>query len=166
MKLLWKQLILLFFEQYLRYGANQNAQTKPEFIIFQKTFLKIVTSQMALFEKKWKYLTTKFSNRQFFHFYQIYKSFHKPIDNNWNTVSTTSKFSLPSNTSACPNDGTYISFEWKNRFLRAVSWTQLQNLTHISPVKYNSKGTNANNESDILIESLQDTVHILKKISD
>ena len=33
----------------------------------------------------------------------------------------------------------------------------------MSPVKSNSKETNANNESDILIESLQDTVHILKK---
>ena len=31
------------------------------------------------------------------------------------------------------------------------------------PVKSNSKETNANNESDILIESLQDTIHILKK---
>ena len=33
----------------------------------------------------------------------------------------------------------------------------------MSPVKSNSKETNANNESDILIESLQDTIHILKK---
>ena len=40
---------------------------------------------------------------------------------------------------------------------------QLRNLTHISPVKSNSKETNANNKSDILIESLQDTIHVLKK---
>ena len=38
--------------------------------------------------------------------------------------------------------------------------TQLQNLTQISPVKSNSKGTN---ESDILIKSLQETIFILKK---
>ena len=40
---------------------------------------------------------------------------------------------------------------------------QLRNLTHISPVKSNSKETNANNKSDILIESLQDTILVLKK---
>ena len=36
MKLLWKQLTLLFSEQYLRYGANQNDQIKPEVIILLK----------------------------------------------------------------------------------------------------------------------------------
>ena len=41
--------------------------------------------------------------------------------------------------------------------------TQFQNLSQMSPVKSNSKGINTNNESDILIESLQDTVRILKK---
>ena len=41
--------------------------------------------------------------------------------------------------------------------------TQIQNLTQMSPVKSNSKETNANDESDILIELLQDTIHILKK---
>ena len=40
---------------------------------------------------------------------------------------------------------------------------QPQNLTQISPIKSNSKGINTNNESDILNESLQDTIHILKK---
>ena len=35
MKLLWKQLTLLFLEQYLRYGANQNDQMKPEFIFVE-----------------------------------------------------------------------------------------------------------------------------------
>ena len=33
----------------------------------------------------------------------------------------------------------------------------------MSPVKSNNKDTNVNNESDILIESPQDTIHILKK---
>ena len=37
--------------------------------------------------------------------------------------------------------------------------TKLQNLTQMSPVKE----TNVNNESDILIESLQDTIHKQKK---
>ena len=31
------------------------------------------------------------------------------------------------------------------------------------PVKSNNKETNVNSESDILIESLQDTIHILNK---
>ena len=35
----------------------------------------------------------------------------------------------------------------------------------MSPVKFTSKGTNTNNESDILIESLQDTICILKNIT-
>ena len=48
-------------------------------------------------------------------------------------------------------------------YRKDVSFTQLQNLTQISPVKSNSKGTNTNNESDILIKSLQDTIFILKK---
>ena len=33
----------------------------------------------------------------------------------------------------------------------------------MSPVKSSSKETNANNESDKLIESLHDTIHTLKK---
>ena len=41
--------------------------------------------------------------------------------------------------------------------------TQLQNLTQMSPAKSSSKGINTSNESDILIESLQDTFRILKK---
>ena len=40
---------------------------------------------------------------------------------------------------------------------------QLQNLTQISPVKSNSKGTNTNNESDMLIKSPQETIFILTK---
>ena len=44
--------------------------------------------------------------------------------------------------------------------------TKLQNLTQMSLVKSNGKETNANNESDIWIESLQDTVHIQTKRTD
>ena len=48
---LWKQLTLLFLEQYLRCEANQNDQMKPEFKILLKIFLMIVTYQMAPFGK-------------------------------------------------------------------------------------------------------------------
>ena len=41
--------------------------------------------------------------------------------------------------------------------------TQLQKLTQISRVKSSSKETSVNNESDILTELLQDTIHTLKK---
>ena len=41
--------------------------------------------------------------------------------------------------------------------------TKLQNLKQISLVKSNSRGINTNIESDILIESLQDTICILNK---
>ena len=52
-------LTLLFLKQYLRYGANQNAQMKPEFITLLKTFLTIVAYQMVPFGKEWKHLRTK-----------------------------------------------------------------------------------------------------------
>ena len=53
-------------------------------------------------------------------------------------------------------------------FLEQSFGTQFQNLTPpvMSPVKYNSKESNSNNRSDILIESLQDAIHILKKRTD
>ena len=41
--------------------------------------------------------------------------------------------------------------------------TQIQYFTQMSPDKSNSKEANRNNESDTLIESLRDTIHILKK---
>ena len=41
--------------------------------------------------------------------------------------------------------------------------TKLQKLKQISLVKSNSRGINTNIESDILIESLQDTICILNK---
>ena len=52
-------LTLLFLKQYLRYGANQNAQMKPEFITLLKTFLTIVAYPMVPFGKEWKHLRTK-----------------------------------------------------------------------------------------------------------
>ena len=41
-----------FLEQYLRYGANQNAQMKPEFLILLKAFLTIVANPVAPFGKE------------------------------------------------------------------------------------------------------------------
>ena len=89
---------------------------------------------------------------------------HEPIDNNSYTINTTPTVSLPSNTPACPNYDAYIFLLSEGIDSSEQSFdTQLRNLTQISPVKSNSKETNANNESDILIESLQDTIHVLKK---
>ena len=88
------------------------------------------------------------------------KPLHKPTDNNSNTINTTLTVSLPSNTPVCPNYCAYIFLLIKRiGSLEQPFDTQLQNLTQMSPVKE----TNANNESDILIESLQDTIHIQKK---
>ena len=42
---------MLFIKQYIRHGANQNNQMKPEFIILLKTFLMLVMYQMAPFGK-------------------------------------------------------------------------------------------------------------------
>ena len=64
----------------------------------------------------------------------------------------------------CQNYDTYIFLLSEGiGSLEQTFGTQLQNLTQMSPVKSNSKETNINNESDILIESLQGTIHILKK---
>ena len=41
--------------------------------------------------------------------------------------------------------------------------SNFETLCKMCPIKSNSKETNANSESDILIESLQDTIHVLKK---
>ena len=92
------------------------------------------------------------------------KSLHEPTDNNSNTINTTTTVFLPSNTPVCPNYGKDVSLLREGiDSLEQFFDTQLQNLTQISPVKSNSKGTNTNNESDILIKSLQDTIFILKK---
>ena len=64
----------------------------------------------------------------------------------------------------CPNYDTDISLLSEGiDSLEQFFDMQLQNLTQMSPVKSNSKGISTNNESDILIESLQDTIRILKK---
>ena len=92
------------------------------------------------------------------------KSLHEPTDNNSNTINTTPTVSLPSNTPVCLNYDAYIFLLNKGiNLLEQPFDTQLQNPTQISPVKSNNKETNANNESDIFIDSLQDTTHILKK---
>ena len=92
------------------------------------------------------------------------KSLHEPTDNNSNTINTIPTVFLPSNTPVCPNCNAYIFFLSEEIGSLEQSFdTQLQNLTQMSPVKPNSTETNANSESDILIESLQDTIHILKK---
>ena len=92
------------------------------------------------------------------------KSWHEPTDNNSNTINTTPTVSLPNNTPVCQNYDAYIFLLSEGIGSLEQSFdTQLRNLTQMSPVKSNSKETNANNESDILIESLQDTIHILKK---
>ena len=89
---------------------------------------------------------------------------HEPTDNNSNTINTTTTVFLPSNTPVCPNYGKDVSLLREGiDSLEQFFDTQLQNLTQISPVKSNSKGTNTNNESDILIKSLQETIFILKK---
>ena len=89
---------------------------------------------------------------------------HEPTDNNSNLINTAPAVSLPSNTPACPNYDTDISLLSEViDSLEQFFATQLQNLTELSPVKCTSKETNNNNESDILIESLQDTILILKK---
>ena len=89
---------------------------------------------------------------------------HEPTDINSNTINTTPVVSLLNNTPVCQNYDAYIFLLSEGiGSLEQTFGTQLQNLTQISPVKSNSKETNINNESDILIESLQDTIHILKK---
>ena len=92
------------------------------------------------------------------------KSLHEPSDSNSNTINTTPTVSLPSNTPVCPNYDKDVSLLSEGiDSLEQFFDTQLQNLTQISPVKSNSKGTNTKNESDILIKSLQETIFILKK---
>ena len=92
------------------------------------------------------------------------KSLHYPTDNHSNTINTTPTVSIPNNTPVCQNYDVYILLLSEGIGSLEQSFdTQLRNVTQMSPVKSNSKETNANNESDILIESLQDTIHILKK---
>ena len=88
------------------------------------------------------------------------KSLYKPTDNNSNTINTTPTVSLPRNTPVCPNYYVYIFLLIERTGSLEQSFdTKLQNLTQMSPVKE----TNVNNESDILIESLQDIIHKQKK---
>ena len=91
------------------------------------------------------------------------KSLHEPSDSNSNTINTTPTVSLPSNTPVCPNYDKDVSLLSEGiDSLEQFFDTQLQNLTQISPVKSNSKGTNTNNESDIFITSRY-TLHNKKR---
>ena len=97
-------------------------------------------------------------------FFSFVKSLHEPSDSNPNTINTTPTASLPSNTAVCPNYDKDVSLLSEGTdSLEQFFDTQLQNLTQISPVKSNSKVTNTNSESGILIKSLQETIFILKK---
>ena len=93
-------------------------------------------------------------------FFFLSKSLHETSDNNSNTTPTVS---FPSNTPVCPNYNKDVSLlSERIDFLEQFFDTQLQNLTQISPVKSNSKGTNTNNESDIFITSRY-TLHNKKR---
>ena len=84
------------------------------------------------------------------------KPLHKPTDNNSNTINTILTVFLPSNTPVCPNYYAYIFLLIKRtRSLEQSFDTHFQNLRQMSPVKETN--------TDILIESLQDTIHIQKK---
>ena len=93
------------------------------------------------------------------------KSLHESTDNNSNTINTIPTVTLPDNTPVCQNYDAYTFLLSEGIGSLEQSFdTQLQNLTEMSLVKSNSKETNVNSESDIeSIESLQDTLHILKK---
>ena len=92
------------------------------------------------------------------------KSLHEPSDDNSNTINTTPTVFLPSNTPVCPNYDKDVSLLIEGiDSLEQFFDMQLQNLTQISLVKSYSKRTNTNNESQILIKSLQETIFILKK---
>ena len=84
------------------------------------------------------------------------KPLHKPTDNNSNTINTILTVFLPSNTPVCPNYYAYIFLLIKRIGSLEQSFdTQLQNLRQMSPVKETN--------TDILVESLQDTIQKQKK---
>ena len=94
------------------------------------------------------------------------KSLHEPSDGNSNTISTTPTISLPSNTPVYLNYNKDVSLVSEGiDSLEQFFDTQLQNLMQVYPVKSNSKGTNTNNESDILIKSLMKEFLYFKKNS-
>ena len=88
--------------------------------------------------------------RSYFFFYSL----HELSNNNSNSINTTPTVSLPNNTYVCPNFNKGVSLLTEGiDSLEQFFNTQLQNLTQISPVKSNGKGTNTNNDSNILIKS-------------
>ena len=72
---------------------------------------------------------------------------------------------LPSNTPVCPNYNTVISLLSLGVDILAQFLEQFQNLTQMYLVKSTNKGTNTNNEFDILIESLEDLICILEEVT-
>ena len=81
------------------------------------------------------------------------KSLHEPSDGSSNTISTTPTISLPSNTPVYLNYNKDVSLVSGGiDSLEQFFDTQLQNLTQVSPVECNSKGTNTNNELAYLIK--------------
>ena len=87
----------------------------------------------------------------------------EPTDYNSNTINTNPPVSLPNTTPVCQNYGADIFLLTEGIDSLEQSFdTEIRTLTQMSPVKSNSKET-ANSESDILIESLPDTIYILKK---
>ena len=81
------------------------------------------------------------------------KSLHEPSDGSSNTISTTPTISLPSITPVYLNYNKDVSLVSGGiDSLEQFFDTQLQNLTQVSPVESNSKGTNTNNELAYLIK--------------
>ena len=88
------------------------------------------------------------------------KPLHEPIDNNSTLINTIPSVYVPSNTLEYTDISLLIQ---AIDFLEQFFDTQLQNLVQVFPVKSTSNGTNTNKESDILIESPQDTICISQK---
>ena len=88
------------------------------------------------------------------------KPLHEPIDNNSTLINTIPSVYVPSNTLEYTGISLLIQ---AIDFLEQFFDTQLQNLAQVFPVKSTSNGTNTNKESDILIESPQDTICISQK---
>ena len=148
MKLLWKELTLLFLEQYLRYGSNENDQMKPEFKMLLKTFLLIATHQMTPFGKN----GSNWGPRSYYKkasFYQIHKSLHEPADNNSNTINTTPTVSLLNNTPVP---------KWRNWRLLTRNFKTLRKSLQFNPIVRNQTLT-----TSLIYYLSQDTIPKLKK---
>ena len=101
---------LLFSEEYLRYGENQNAKMKPDFLkeVFDESglsdvsfweIMKSLEDQGVIINRPTKCASSFF----------LPKSFYQWNDNNSNAINTTPTVSFPSNTAVYPNCNTDIS---------------------------------------------------------